>query len=138
MKNTELPMSNVLHIYRMTYKTYDMQEYIFVHPEERFARKPLFGIFLFHLIPIGNIKHLDFQSFNIVGANFSILRKFVFCILIFRPYLCNFNFINSQRLDYEQDKRQQSACGCGKKTTTGSISDKRGVHPCWHYLVQGG
>lgn len=38
--------------------------------------------FLFHLIPIGNIKHLDFQSFNIAGANFSILRKFVFCVLI--------------------------------------------------------
>ena len=70
--------------------------------------------FSFHLVPIGYIKHLDFQSFNIVGANFSILRKFVFCVLIFHPYLCNFNFINSQRLDYEQDKRQQSACGCGK------------------------
>ena len=25
-------MSYVLHAYRMTYKTYDMQEYIFVHP----------------------------------------------------------------------------------------------------------
>ena len=25
-------MSYVLHVYRMTYKTYDMQEYIFVHP----------------------------------------------------------------------------------------------------------
>ena len=45
MKNAELPMSNVLHIYRMTYKTYDMQEYIFVHPEERFTSKPFFGIF---------------------------------------------------------------------------------------------
>ena len=49
MKNTELPMSNVLHIYRMTYKTYDMQEYIFVHPEERFTSKPFFGIFRFIL-----------------------------------------------------------------------------------------
>ena len=29
----------------MTCKTYDMQEYIFVHPEERFASKPFFGIF---------------------------------------------------------------------------------------------
>ena len=27
-----------------------MQEYIFVHPEERFARKPLFGIFRFILL----------------------------------------------------------------------------------------
>ena len=33
----------------MTCKTYDMQEYIFVHPEERFTRKPLFGIFCFIL-----------------------------------------------------------------------------------------
>ena len=115
-----------------------MQEYIFVHPEERFAREPLFGIFRLVLPPKDNIMHLDFQSFNIVGANFSILRKFVFCVLIFRPYLCNFNFINSQRLDYEQDKRQQSACGCGKKTATGDTSDKRGVHPYWHYPVQGG
>ena len=49
VKNEELPMSNVLQFYRMTYKTYDMQEYIFVHPEERFARKPLFGIFRFIL-----------------------------------------------------------------------------------------
>lgn len=47
--------------------------------------------FSFYLIPKGYIKHIDFQSFNIVGANFSILRKFVFCVLIFRPYLCNFN-----------------------------------------------
>ena len=84
-------MSYVLHFYRMTYKTYDMQEYIFVHPEERFTRKPFFGIFSFYFIPKAYIKHLDFQSFNIVGANFSILRKFVFCVLIFRPYLCNFN-----------------------------------------------
>jgi len=28
VKNEELPMSNVLQFYRMTYKTYDMQEYI--------------------------------------------------------------------------------------------------------------
>ena len=49
VKNEELPMSNVLQFYRMTYKTYDMQEYIFVHPEERFTRKPLFGIFCFIL-----------------------------------------------------------------------------------------
>lgn len=45
VKNEELPMSNVLQFYRMTYKTYDMQEYIFVHPEERFTSKPFFGIF---------------------------------------------------------------------------------------------
>ena len=45
VKNEELLMSNVLQFYRMTYKTYDMQEYIFVHPEERFTSKPFFGIF---------------------------------------------------------------------------------------------
>ena len=39
VKNEELPMSNVLQFYRMTYKTYDMQEYIFVHPEEWHSRK---------------------------------------------------------------------------------------------------
>ena len=33
----------------MTCKTYDMQEYIFVHPEERFLCKPFFGIFRFTL-----------------------------------------------------------------------------------------
>ena len=32
-------MSYVLHVYRMTYKMYDMQEYIFVHPEEWHSRK---------------------------------------------------------------------------------------------------
>ena len=32
-------MPYVLHFYRMTYKTYDMQEYIFVHPEEWHSRK---------------------------------------------------------------------------------------------------
>ena len=88
----------------MTYKTYDMQEYIFVHPEERFARKPFFGIFSFYFIPKDNIKHLDFQSFNTVGSNFSILRRFEFCILIFRHYLCNFNFYKLQRRIYEHDK----------------------------------
>ena len=34
-------MSYVLHIYRMTYKTYDMQEYIFVHPEEWYSMSPI-------------------------------------------------------------------------------------------------
>ena len=97
-------MSSVLHIYRMTYKTYDMQEYIFVHPEERFLCKPFFGIFRFTLSPQSYIKHLDFLSFNTVGSNFSILRRFEFCILIFRHYLCNFNFYKLQRRIYEHDK----------------------------------
>ena len=30
-------MSYVLHVYRMTYKMYDMQEYIFVHPDEWYS-----------------------------------------------------------------------------------------------------
>lgn len=42
-------MSYVLYVYRMTCKTYDIQEYIFVHPEERFLCKPFFGIFRFTL-----------------------------------------------------------------------------------------
>ena len=42
-------MSYVLHIYRMTYKTYDMQEYIFVHPEEWYSRETYSsGFFVFH------------------------------------------------------------------------------------------
>ena len=45
-------MSYVLHIYRMTYKTYDMQEYIFVHPEEWYSMSPFFGIYLFHPLDI--------------------------------------------------------------------------------------
>ena len=44
-------MSYVLYVYRMTCKTYDIQEYIFVHPEERFLCKPFFGIFSFTLSP---------------------------------------------------------------------------------------
>ena len=66
--------------------------------------------FSFYLIPKSYINYLDFQSFNTVGSNFSILRRFEFCILIFRPYLCNFNFYKLQRTNYEHDKRQQTAC----------------------------
>ena len=44
-------MSYVLYVYRMTCKTYDMQEYIYVHPEERFLCKLFFGIFRFTLSP---------------------------------------------------------------------------------------
>ena len=61
------------------------------------------GFFVF-LIPQSYIKHLDFLSFNTVGSNFSILRRFEFCILIFRHYLCNFNFYKLQRRIYEHDK----------------------------------
>ena len=60
-------------------------------PRNGIQGKLILRDFSFYLIPKGYIKHIDFQSFNIVGANFSILRKFVFCVLIFRPYLCNFN-----------------------------------------------
>ena len=34
-------MSYVLHVYRMTYKMYDMQEYIFVHPDEWYSMSPI-------------------------------------------------------------------------------------------------
>ena len=36
-------MLYVLHVYRMTYKTYGIQDYIFVHPEEWFSMPPFFG-----------------------------------------------------------------------------------------------
>ena len=36
-------MSYVLHVYRMTYKTYGIQDCIFVHPEEWFSMPPFFG-----------------------------------------------------------------------------------------------
>ena len=45
-------MSYVLHAYRMTYKTYDIQEYIFVHPEEWYSMPQFFGIYLFHPLDI--------------------------------------------------------------------------------------
>ena len=80
MKNTELPMSNVLHIYRMTYKTYDMQEYIFVHPEERFARKPLFGIFCFILSRLATSSTLisNLLTLSVQTAPFCVSLCFAF------------------------------------------------------------
>ena len=45
-------MSYVLHVYRMTYKTYDIQKCIFVHPEEWYSMSPFFGIYLFHSLDI--------------------------------------------------------------------------------------
>ena len=45
-------MSYVLHVYRMTYKMYDMQEYIFVHPRNGILCPPFFGIYLFHPLDI--------------------------------------------------------------------------------------
>ena len=80
VKNTELPMSNVLHIYRMTYKTYDMQEYIFVHPEERFARKPLFGIFCFILSRLATSSTLisNLLTLSVQTAPFCVSLCFAF------------------------------------------------------------
>lgn len=40
-------MSYVLHFYRMTYKTYDMQEYILFIPRNDIHGKSFFGIFSF-------------------------------------------------------------------------------------------
>lgn len=51
-------MSYVLHVYRMTYKTYDMQEHIFVHPEEWYSLSQFFRICLFH--PLGIAKNESF------------------------------------------------------------------------------
>ena len=45
-------MSYVLHVYRMTYKTYDIQKCIFVHPEEWYSMSSFFGIYLFHSLDI--------------------------------------------------------------------------------------
>ena len=45
-------MSYVLHVYRMTYKTYDIQKCIFVHPKEWYSMSPFFGIYLFHSLDI--------------------------------------------------------------------------------------
>ena len=45
-------MSYVLHIYRMTYKTYDMQEYILFIPRNGILCPPFFGIYLFHPLDI--------------------------------------------------------------------------------------
>ena len=80
VKNEELPMSNVLQFYRMTYKTYDMQEYIFVHPEERFTRKPLFGIFCFILSRLATSSTLIFNllTLSVQTAPFCVSLCFAF------------------------------------------------------------
>ena len=85
-------MSNVLHIYRMTYKTYDMQEYIFVHPEERFARKPLFGIFCFILSRLATSSTLisNLLTLSVQTAPFcvSLCFAFWFSALTFATLMC--------------------------------------------------
>ena len=80
VKNEELPMSNVLQFYRMTYKTYDMQEYIFVHPEERFTRKPLFGIFCFSLSRLATSSTLisNLLTLSVQTAPFCVSLCFAF------------------------------------------------------------
>lgn len=45
-------MSYVLHVYRMTYKTYDMQEYILFIPRNGILCPQFFGIYLFHPLDI--------------------------------------------------------------------------------------
>ena len=80
VKNAELPMSNVLYVYRMTYKTYDMQEYIFVHPEERFPWKPLFGTFRFILSRLATSSTLisNLLTLSVQTAPFCVSLCFAF------------------------------------------------------------
>ena len=73
-------MSYVLYVYRMTCKTYDMQEYIFVHPEERFLCKPFFGIFRFTLSPKATSSTLisNLLTLSVQTSPFCVGLSFVF------------------------------------------------------------
>ena len=73
-------MSYVLYVYRMTCKTYDMQEYIFVHPKERFLCKPFFGIFRFTLSPkaISNTLISYLLTLSVQTSPFCVGLSFVF------------------------------------------------------------
>ena len=75
-------MSYVLHIYRMTYKTYDMQEYIFVHPEEWHSRKThSSGFFSFSSFSIKkmsrSLEALRLQPLGRTTAVFSMVLGFI-------------------------------------------------------------
>ena len=73
-------MSYVLYVYRMTCKTYDIQEYIFIHPEERFLCKPFFGIFRFTLFPKATSNTLIFYllTLSVQTSPFCVGLSFVF------------------------------------------------------------
>ncbi len=73
-------MSYVLYVYRMTCKTYDIQECIFVHPEERFLCKPFFGIFRFALSPKATSNTLIFYllTLSVQTSPFCVGLSFVF------------------------------------------------------------
>ncbi len=73
-------MSYVLYVYRMKCKTYDIQEYIFVHPEERFLCKPFFGIFRFTLSPKATSNTLIFYllTLSVQTSPFCVGLSFVF------------------------------------------------------------
>ena len=75
-------MSYVLHVYRMTYKTYDMQEYIFVHPEEWHSRKThSSGFFSFSSFSIKkmsrSLEALRLQPLGRTTAVFSMVLGFI-------------------------------------------------------------
>ena len=75
-------MPYVLHFYRMTYKTYDMQEYIFVHPEEWHSRKThSSGFFSFSSFSIKkmsrSLEALRLQPLGRTTAVFSMVLGFI-------------------------------------------------------------
>ena len=57
-----------------------MQEYIFVHPEEKFARKPLFGIFFFILSRLATSSTLisNLLTLSVKTAPFCVSLCFAF------------------------------------------------------------
>ena len=75
-------MPYVLHFYRMTYKTYDMQEYSFVHPEEWHSRKThSSGFFSFSSFSIKkmsrSLEALRLQPLGRTTAVFSMVLGFI-------------------------------------------------------------
>ena len=74
-------MPYVLHVDSMTYKTYDIHDYIFVHPEEWFSMPPFFGIYLFHPLDIAktnrSLEALRFQLLGRATAVFSMVLGFI-------------------------------------------------------------
>ena len=74
-------MSYVLHIYRMTYKTYDMQEYIFVHPEEWYSMSPILRDLF--VSSFGHSEWLQQHKIHIGGA--MKIRSATFFLLPLHP-----------------------------------------------------
>lgn len=74
-------MSYVLHVYRMTYKTYDMQEYILFIPRNGILCPQFFGIYLFHPLDIAktsrSLEALRLQPLGRTTAVFSMVLGFI-------------------------------------------------------------